>query len=78
MMVWQRYRGSYMSAPVLLNLLNKLRKRDKMPFYLFFATSVRFYLSYDIKIYFEIIFLARICVTLKASFHNVSRKCVNH
>ena len=25
-----RYRGSYMSAPVLLNLLNKLRKRDKM------------------------------------------------
>ena len=24
------YRGSYMSAPVLLNLLNKLRKRDKM------------------------------------------------
>ena len=30
MMVWQRYRGSYMSAPVLLNLLNKLRKRVKM------------------------------------------------
>ena len=25
-----RYRGSYMSAHVLLNLLNKLRKRDKM------------------------------------------------
>ena len=24
------YRGSYMSAHVLLNLLNKLRKRDKM------------------------------------------------
>ena len=23
-------RGSYMSAPVLLNLLNELRKRDKM------------------------------------------------
>ena len=25
------YRGSYMSAHVLLNLLNKLMKRDKMP-----------------------------------------------
>ena len=36
-------RGSYMSAHVLLNLLNELRKRDKMracrAFYLFFATS---------------------------------------
>ena len=30
-----------MSAHVLLNLLNKLRKRDKMlAFYLFFATSL--------------------------------------
>ena len=27
---WKLYRGSYMSAHVLLNLLNKLRKRDKM------------------------------------------------
>ena len=25
------HRGSYISAHVLLNLLNKLRKRDKMP-----------------------------------------------
>ena len=25
------YRGSYMSVPVLLNLLNELRKSDKMP-----------------------------------------------
>ena len=25
-----KHRGSYMSAPALLNLLNKLRKRDKM------------------------------------------------
>ena len=25
------YRGSYMSVHVLLNLLNELRKRDKMP-----------------------------------------------
>ena len=24
------HRGSYMSAPVVLNLLNELRKRDKM------------------------------------------------
>ena len=44
------HRGSYMSAHVLLNLLNKLGKRDKMQglpsilcrraFYLFFATSL--------------------------------------
>ena len=38
------YRGSYMSAHVLLNLLNELRKRDKMrglPCILsFFATSL--------------------------------------
>ena len=46
-----------MSAHVLLNLLSKLRKIDKMrglsTFYFFFATSlinVRFNLSYDIKI----------------------------
>ena len=37
----KRHRGSYMNAHVLLNLLNKLAKRDKMRvFYLFFATSV--------------------------------------
>ena len=39
------YRGSYMSAYVLLKLLNKLRKRDKMRglpsiFISFFATSL--------------------------------------
>ena len=39
------HRGSYMSAHVLLNLLNKLRKRDKMQGLLiilsfFFATSL--------------------------------------
>ena len=55
-----------MSAHVLLNLLNELRKRDKCEacgtFYFSFATSLinsiiqehdlvpRFYLSYDIKI----------------------------
>ena len=37
-------RGSYMSAHVLLNLLNELGKRDKreasLTFYLFFATSL--------------------------------------
>ena len=27
---WERHRGSYMSAHVLLNLLNELGKRDKM------------------------------------------------
>ena len=51
-------RGFYMSAHVLLNLLNELGKRDKMrglpSIYLFFAT--RFYLSYNE--YFEISFLA--------------------
>ena len=42
----KKNRGSYMSAHVLLNLLNELRKKDKMrglpsilPFYRFFATS---------------------------------------
>ena len=55
------YRGSYMGAHVLLNLLNKLGKRDKFDscqaFYLFFATSLinsiiqeHEFLSYDIKI----------------------------
>ena len=38
------YRGSYMSAHVLLNLLNELGKRVKCEacraFYLFFATSL--------------------------------------
>ena len=49
-----------MSAHVLLNLLNELGKIDKMrglpSIYPFFATNVRFYLSYDK--YFEISFLA--------------------
>ena len=66
---WLSYvlnRGSYMSAHLLLNLLNELKKEIKCEacwaFYPFFATSlinsvilyksmnVRFYLSYDIKI----------------------------
>ena len=52
-----------MSAHVLLNLLNELRKRDKMrglPSILFLFcnefnkfNNVRFYLSYDIKIIFK-------------------------
>ena len=33
-------RGSYISAHVLLNLLNELGKRDKMLGHLFFATSL--------------------------------------
>ena len=34
-------RGSYMSAHVLLNLFNELRKIDKMQvFHLFFSTSL--------------------------------------
>ena len=39
------------------------------------STNVRFYLSYDIKI---ILKSYAICVTLKALFHNISRKSVNH
>ena len=41
-----------MSARVLLNLLNELRKRDKMGglIKLYKSMIVRFYLSYDIKI----------------------------
>ena len=52
-----------MSAHILLNLLNELRKRDKMrglPSILslfrneqYRSTNVRFYLSYDIKITFK-------------------------
>ena len=55
------HRGSYMSAHVLLNLLNELRKRDKMrglssilslfcnkfKKFIYKSTNVRFYLSYD-------------------------------
>ena len=58
------YREFYMSAHVSLNLLNELRKRDKMRNLLsilsFFrnelkkinnrTSDIRFYLSYDIKI----------------------------
>ena len=42
--IYMLHRGSYMSAHVLLNLLNELGKRDKCEacraFYLFFATSL--------------------------------------
>ena len=38
------YRGSYMSAHILLNLLNELGKRDKckadQAFYIYFAMSL--------------------------------------
>ena len=53
------HRGSYMSAHVLLNLLNELGKRDKMRGLLsilslfrneFNKFNNRFYLSYDIKV----------------------------
>ena len=40
------YRESYMSAHVLLNLLNEMEKRDKMRG----LPNVRFYLPHDIKI----------------------------
>ena len=60
----QLYRGSYLSAHVLLKLLNELKKRGKCEacraFHLFFATSLinsikqehacEIFLSYDIKI----------------------------
>ena len=54
------YRGSYMSAYVLLNLLNELGKRDKMRG----LPSVRFYLSYDIKITLKSHFWRKIVINL--------------
>ena len=45
--------GSYISAIVLFNLLNKLRRRDKCETcqdVIAFTQHVRFYLSQDIKI----------------------------
>ena len=46
--------------------------------------NVRFYLSYDIKIilksyfWWENVRVLPLWVTLKVSFHNISRKSVNH
>ena len=74
-----------------LNLLNKLRKRDQMkglPSILSLfrnefnkSLSVRFYLSYDIKItlksHFFVILLS-LCTLRCYGHHNVARKSVNH
>ena len=90
----------YMSARVLLNLLNELRKMDKtrgLPSILtlfrnkfnkfnnmqYRSTNVRFYLSYDIKTILKShvdVKTLGFChmLALKALFHNVSRKSVNH
>ena len=42
-----------MSAHVLLNLLNELGKKDKMRGFANEFNSVRFYLSYDTKIWHQ-------------------------
>ena len=88
-----------MSANVLLNLLNELRKKDKMrglpsilslfrnEFNKFNNTGARMLdsiyhmtLKIILKSYFwrENVLGFAICVTLKASFHNASRKSVRH
>ena len=63
-----------MSARVFLNLLNELRKRDKMrglP-----SILSLFHNEFNEFNYTGVRILGS--VTLKASFHNVSRKSVNH
>ena len=41
--------------------------------------NVRFYSSYNISNYFEIIFWREnVRVTLKESFHNIAQKSINH
>ena len=87
------HRGFYMSAHVLLILLNELGKRDKMrglPSILSFFRNefnkfnVRFYLSYDIKISVKSHFCPKNVIILSLftqrcyGRHNVSRKSVNH
>ena len=76
-----------MSAHVLLNLLNKLGKRDKMrglPSILYKSTNVRFYLSYGIKITLKSHFWRKnvinllLCTQSCYGRHNVSRKSINH
>ena len=69
-----------MSAQVSLNLLNKLRKRDKirgLPNILYLSQRDSIYhMTYKItlKLYFCVKTLQgfAICVTLKTSFHNVT------
>ena len=66
-----------MSAHVLLILLNKLGKRDKMQ-------GLLFYLSYDIKITLKSQFCRKnviilsLCTQRCYGHHNVSQKSVNH
>ena len=67
-------RGSYMSDHVLLNLLNKLGKREH---------ECCFYLSYDIKITLKSHFCRKKVIILLSTQsgygrHNVSRKSINH
>ena len=74
------HRGSYMSAHVLLNLLNELGKRDKMRG----LPNVRFYLSYGIKITLKshfcrkYVILLSLCTQRCYGRHNVSRKSISH
>ena len=79
-----------MSAHVLLNLLNELRKSDKMRGLfclinsIILSTVVRFYLSYDITItlksYFwrKNVIILSLCTQRCSGRYRVSRKSVNH
>ena len=88
------YRGSYMSAHVLLNLLNELGKRDKMrglpsilslfrnEFNKFNNTRARMLDSiyHMIKSYFcrKNVIILSLCTQRCYRRHNVSRKSINH
>ena len=88
------YRGSYMSAHVLLNLLNELEKRDKMrglpsilslfrnEFNKFNNTRARMLDSiyHMIKSHFcrKNVIILSLCTQRCYGRHNVSRKSINH
>ena len=75
-----------MSAHVLLNLFNELRKRDKMRSLPTRdkSTNVRFYLSYDITIALKFHFCRKnvlilsLCTQHFYGRHNVSQRSINH
>ena len=89
-----RYRGSYMSAHVLLNLLNELGKRDKMrglpsilslfrnEFNKFNNTRARMLDSiYHMTLkllWSKNVIIVSLCTLRYCGRHNVSRKSINH
>ena len=75
-----------MSAHVLLNLLNSLRKRDKMlAFYHFSPTRARmsdsiYHMTNTLKSHFwhKNVIVLSLCTQRCYGRHNVSRKSINH